>query len=361
MQANSDYLLIETIRQVGVSNYSLIARLTGLNPETVRYKINKQLSRLGLEVLISIDYGKLGFSMSLLSVTPNANGGRAWLDHANYLIFASKAMTLDRYLCITAVPYRYKKKYADTIAEMQTLHLIDEYEFLPVSWVRYPPLRSEFFDLESGQWKVDWNKVDNSQNEIGTTSKMVDTEARIDQIDAKILRYMQEEPTVSPARVAKLIGANARTVRYHYSEHVMKGGLVLCNNVRWSDRNHQGKGTQTMQIALVFTRIPAEETTNVRKLCNKIPFTVLEASLEERGHFAYLDVPMEHFHDTVNYIERNTASATYQHQMFILDSSKTQFLNIPEELFDKERGWRLVPTLSQPPVANSEPQKTYES
>ena len=33
---NQDYLLIETIKRVGPSNYSLLARLTGLNPETVR-------------------------------------------------------------------------------------------------------------------------------------------------------------------------------------------------------------------------------------------------------------------------------------------------------------------------------------
>ena len=55
---NTEYLLLETIRQVGVSNYSLIARLTGLSAETVRYKVNKQLSKMGLGILINIDYAQ---------------------------------------------------------------------------------------------------------------------------------------------------------------------------------------------------------------------------------------------------------------------------------------------------------------
>ena len=59
---NTEYLLIETIRQVGVSNYSLIARLTGLSAKTVRYKVNKQLSKLGLGILVNIDYAQLARS-----------------------------------------------------------------------------------------------------------------------------------------------------------------------------------------------------------------------------------------------------------------------------------------------------------
>ena len=51
---NTEYLLIETIRQVGVSNYSLIARLPGLSAETVRYKVNKQLRKMCLGNLVNI-------------------------------------------------------------------------------------------------------------------------------------------------------------------------------------------------------------------------------------------------------------------------------------------------------------------
>ena len=344
MQPNAEYLLIETIRQVGVSNYSLIARLTGMNPETVRYKINNQLSKLGLQILINVDYSKIGFQMGLLSVKPNPTAGRTWLDHASYLTFVSKVMAQDRYLCLYAIPHRFKKKYSDAISEMNSLNLIDDFSLTPISWVRYPPLRTEFFDIDTGRWNINWGRIDMMKQELGVASKTIDTDAKIDYIDAKILKYMQEDPTISPAKIARLIDANPRTVRFHYSEHVMKGGLILCNNVKWSKPATQGDPRQTMQLAVLYDGVSGDLPAAARRICNRIPFTVMEAQFEERGYFAFLDIPMEYFHETVSYLERSLPGQPSDRQTLILDPGKTQFLNFPEELFDSERGWRLLQT-----------------
>ncbi len=59
-----------------------------------------------------------------------------------------------------------------------------------------------------------------------------------------------------------------------------------------------------------------------------------------------MDVPLEYFHETISYLDRYTSSLTTKKEMLILDPTKTQFLNVPDELYDRERGWRLlqVPT-----------------
>jgi DNA-binding Lrp family transcriptional regulator len=332
---------------VGVSNYSLIARLTGLSAETVRYKVNKQLSKLGLGILVNIDYAQLGFTMGMLTVTPDQNAGRTWLDRASYLILISKVMGQEKYVCLYALPNRFKKKYLDSITELQNSGLIDQFESSEISWIRYPPMRSEFFDLDSGRWKVDWKKVDTTQNEMGPTSHLINMDAKIDYIDTKILRYMQEDPTISPSKIAKNLGANARTIRYHYAEHVLKGKLILGNNVRWTKGLVPGKTPEVMQIAVIFKNLEPEELNAVRKLCNKIPFTLLEAASENRGYFAFMDVPLEYFHETMSYVDKNTSVIATKKEMIILDPTKTQFLNVPDELYDKERGWRLLQMGSQ--------------
>ena len=339
---STEYLLIETIRQVGVSNYSLIARLTGLSAETVRYKVNKQLSKLGLGILVNIDYAQLGFTMGMLVVKPDQNAGRTWLDRASYLILISKVMGQEKYVCLYALPNRFKKKYLDSIAELQKLGLVDDFESSEISWIRYPPMRSEFFDLDAGRWKVDWKRVDMTQSEMGPTSHLVNVDAKIDYIDTKILRFMQEDPTISPSKIAKNLGANARTIRYHYAEHVQKGKLILGNNVRWTKGLVPGRTPEIMQIAVIFKNLEAEELNSVRKLCNKIPFTLLEAAFENRGYFAFMDIPLEYFHEAMSYLDRNTSVIATKKEMIILDPTKTQFLNVPDELYDKERGWRLL-------------------
>ena len=340
---STEYLLIETIRQVGVSNYSLIARLTGLSAETVRYKVNKQLGKLGLGILVNIDYAQLGFSMGMLVVKPKPSSTSSWLDMANYLILVSKVMGAEKYVCIYAVPYRFKKKHIDSMTDLQKIGLVDTFDYSEISWIRYPPMRSEFFDLDSGKWKVDWKKVDLTQSEAGPTSHLINQDAKVDYIDAKILRFMQEDPTISPAKIAKNLGANARTVRYHYAEHVQKGRLILGNNVRWIRGQVAGKSPEIMQLAFLFKGLEPEELNTVRKLCNRIPFTLMEASTENRGYFAFLDVPLEYFHDTISYVEQYTSTLGSKKEVIMLDPTKTQFLNVSDELFDKERGWRLMP------------------
>ena len=59
---NQDYKLLETIKQVGVQNYSLLSRLTGINAETIRYKVNRHLTKLGLIVQ---DDGGLLFALAV--------------------------------------------------------------------------------------------------------------------------------------------------------------------------------------------------------------------------------------------------------------------------------------------------------
>lgn len=340
---NTEYLLIETIRQVGVSNYSLISRLTGLSAETVRYKVNKQLGKMGLGILVNIDYAQLGFSMGLLTVKPNPKAEKSWVDLASYLLLQSKNMGADKYICMYAIPFRFKKKYIDSISELQKLGLIDSFDTQEISWIRYPPMRSEFFDLDTGKWNVDWKRVDLTSSETGPTSHLVNQDAKVDYIDTKILRFMQEDPTISPAKIAQKLVANARTIRYHYSEHVLKGRLILGNNVRWIKGITPGRSPEIMQIAAIFRNLESEELNMVRKLCNRIPFTLIEAAFENRGYFAFLDIPLEYFHETMTYIDRNTSLFNSKKELAILDPTKTQFLNLSDELYDKERGWRLMP------------------
>src|SRR5437879_8158922 len=146
---NQDYVLLETIKQVGASNYSLLARLTGLNPETVRYKISKQLGRFGLGLTVNINYGELGFSLGLMKITANSTSGKAWSDHVHYLMLLSKVVGTNNNICLYGIPFRFKKKYAESFEELKQKGLIDDYQMTELYWIRYPPFRSELYDFET--------------------------------------------------------------------------------------------------------------------------------------------------------------------------------------------------------------------
>src|SRR3989442_13847118 len=123
---NQDYVLLETKKQVGDSNHSLMGRLTGLNPETVRYKVSKQLAKFGLDLSINVNYSELGFSMGLLTITAggNSNGGAVagsggWLDRVQYLLIMGKGVGTDKYVCLYGIPYLFNKKNLRTTSALK--------------------------------------------------------------------------------------------------------------------------------------------------------------------------------------------------------------------------------------------------
>jgi DNA-binding Lrp family transcriptional regulator len=334
-----DHLLIETIKQVGVSNFSLIARLTGLNPETVRYKIHKQLSRMNLAVNVNIDYGLLGFKIGVMKVKGTEADGDSWLDQTSYLTFAAKTMGTNDFTCLYAIPPNLKKKYLDSYEAMKQDGLIDDFEASEIFWVRYPPFRSEYYDFDDKRWVVDWQQVDRTYHEAGVISSPHGHEAKMDLFDLRILKRIQQNPTITVTRIAKEMKANPRTARYHYLEHIVKNKLILSFDVRWA----QGKLSRPddlMQVVYSANQLNEDQKDEVGKVFNRIPFTWLEAGNGD-GYLAFLDIPITDFHETVRYVERNTEAVRDKLGMTMLDPSKTRLFKVPEEMFDKKMGWRL--------------------
>jgi hypothetical protein len=337
---NRDFLLLETIKRVGVQNYSLLSRLTGLNPETIRYKVNKHLTKLGLNTTININYGELGLSVAYLVVTPAA-GGKSWLDTMSYVIFNGKILGANKHFCLCAIPFRFKKKYNDILEDLKAKKVIQDYELKDLYWVRYPPFRAELYDFEERTWKMDWNKFGLFSNEVGPSFVSLNRDSMVDFIDLKILRSLMDDPTIPLAKAAKTINANPRTVRYHNTEHVNTGKFILSSNIRWVRPMQEGRPGNLMQVVLLFRKLDEHSIERVRKFCNNLPFTWFEGGTEERTYIAVADVPMETFHDTMQKAEVYLRALDQGYETMLLDPSSSKSLGIPDEMFDKERGWRL--------------------
>jgi len=338
---NQDYLLLETIKRVGVQNYSLLSRLTGLNAETIRYKVNKHLTKLGLTTTINVNYGELGLSMGYINVRPNGTSGRSWLDRMSYLVFVSKNIGSNKYFCLSAVPFRLKKKYMDLLEQVKQEGLIEEYEYKELYWVRYPPFRPEFYDFEERGWKVDWNRFDMTMGEIGPSFLSVNRDSVVDLVDLKILSAFLKDPTTPLAKTAKEMDVNPRTVRYHNAEHVTKYKFVLSNNIRWVKPLQEGNPGGVMQAVIMAQKLDEKGMSTVRKFCNSLPFTWLEAGTEERDYLAVIDIPLSEFQTCMQQIEMHLMRVGKAYEVMMLDASKTKPLSIPDEMFEERRGWRI--------------------
>ncbi len=336
---NLDFLLFETIKQIGVSNYSLLARMTGINPETVRYKISKQLTKYGLSVQVNLNHPELGMSVGLMLV--DAEPSKEWLGELSYLFFEGKVIGASKYACLFAVPFRFKKKYVDVLSYLKQEKNIIDFEVFDSKWTRYPSFRPEFYDFDSKKWNVDWKRVDMTMAESGAAALDVNREAQVDYFDVRILKAMQVNPTVSLTSVATEMEANPRTLRYHHAEHVVKGKYILNSSVRWKRPVLEGRPGELMQMLVLYRSIGQEKVAKARKLINRVPFTWFEGGSEGWDYYAVLDVPIELLHETTRYIESGSEDVKNSLSILMLDSLKSRSLHLPEEMFDPKRGWTL--------------------
>jgi hypothetical protein len=117
-----------------------------------------------------------------------------------------------------------------------------------------------------------------------------------------------------------------------------------------------------MQVMAAFKGLQQEETATVRKLFNKLPFTWVEGGTEGKDYFAFMDIPILAFHDCVRFIETSLGEVRSKLEMSILDSAKTQYMNVPDEMFDKRLGWRLfgADEVVNSPAPDGEPRESRQ-
>ena len=293
----------------------------------------------GLGVQVNLNHAGLGMSSGLVVV--DADPAKDLLDEVSYLFFEGKVIGASKYVGLYAVPFRFKKKYGEMLAYLKQQNGIEGYQIYDAKWLRYPSFRPEFYDFDAKVWNVDWKRVDMTQGESGATSVEIDRDAQVDYLDVKILKAMQENPTVSLAKVAAELHVNPRTLRYHHSEHVVKGKFILNSNVRWKRPALEGKPGDLMQLLTLFRGVGFDGVVRARKLMNRIPFTWIEGGSETGDYFALLDVPLDKLYETTRYIEANTGDVRSNLTIMMLDSMKSRYLCLPEEMFDPKRGWTL--------------------
>jgi hypothetical protein len=114
----------------------------------------------------------------------------------------------------------------------------------------------------------------------------------------------------------------------------------------------EGKANEIMQVFVSFRGLGQDEITIVRRLFNSLPFTWLEAGTEARDYYAFMDIPIQSFNETMSHIEARIGVMKNKFEMTMLDPTKTESMNVPEEMYDRRYGWRLL-GLPEDPMGQS--------
>ncbi|MGA1974619.1 MAG: hypothetical protein ABSG92_03200 [Conexivisphaerales archaeon] len=337
--------IVRAIIQVGPGNYSLISRLTGIPPETVRYKIKNQLYRRGVAIHALIDAEKfdlqryivmMSFSDSYQAISKYILQS---LHELAYLTYYSGQLMSKEYYCLFQTPRLYKSQMMEFLDEMVNLGILTGYSLKPIIWVNYLSLRPEYYDFQEGRWDIDWQALSTVSEvpKIGASSEYDKNE--YDKMDILLAKELALNSLSTVAEMSKKLNINVKTLQYHYNSHVLERKMVTKYIVRW-----MGDLESIKKHRIIYGRVFAKDLSqsqlqDIRKAFYSIPFTWSEAAAGNRDlYLVEMAVPVEHYLYVQYYLNNSLGSLAECLDFKTIDVGNSLAFTIPHSLYDSVAG-----------------------
>lgn len=339
--------VVEALKAVGPENCSLISRMTGVPIETVRYKIKRQLPSKGFRFHVGVDYDRLDLTRYWLTLDFTS----AYRDMAvqildalaevGYLIFYARLTPRGTFVAIVALPSEARRKYSGFLDHLTELGILTTYTMEELAWAQYLSLNPKNYDFSSQTWTVDWPSLQRTPVSFGATEQPSEP-SKIDKLDLHILKELQLDSTQTFAAIAKKLNINPKTIRYHYSRHIVGQRLISRYLVRWMGDIESTKRHSLLNLKMWFRNLTSTELKTARATILRLPFTWSEMlATDGKLYVAEVHVPLQLYPDTLEFLRKSMADFSSKMDYGVTDYSASSVHTIPYKMYEDETGWRF--------------------
>jgi hypothetical protein len=336
--------LIEAIDRVGIQNISLLSRMTSMPIETIRYTVKKRFPNLGLKVSLTLDHRTIGleryfavlkFSDAFAASIPSIMRG---LSKEAFLTYFSRTALDRRYVALFSVPVSLIDEFNEFLKRLVQEGVLSEYETRRLEWARHPELKGRYYDFSTGAWDVDWKKI-GSEREAPPALRVGEeplSTPEIDATDALIIKELELDAWRNIAEIARKLGLNERTARWHYTKHVSH--MANSNYVHWFPASPPDV-SKAVGMIYEFNGVTKAQVAKLRLVFNNFPFSWFEAGSQDGYYQVHLGMPAEAFMESARFLSSNLAPIVGSWGTHTLDIATERWYTIPYENFDGKKGW----------------------
>lgn len=343
--------ILDALKKYGPRNLSLIAMLTGLPKETVRYKVKKQLKEMGFTIKTIPHYFKMGLTRFFGIVSFTKNGSKYaqeildWLGVNSYLSYYGKIAFSNKYIVMLSPPTRWDSEFINMFEELATKDIIADYDFKEVVEVGYPHVSYRLFDFKKCEWRLDSDIEYNA--DIIALQRISQQEAAnyvVDTLDLAIISELHIDAFKPLTDIAAQYGKDPRLLRYHFQEHIVRKGLLAGYLLTWYPN-----GERSFDIArwwVSFGPRSERELSKLRNMVSSSPFCKSYQIANDGSFIAYM-IAEKQLIGAIN----NLSKKLEEEGIFgepVLEQDGTNF-TITKELFTNATGWLKPPRI---PIVN---------
>jgi DNA-binding Lrp family transcriptional regulator len=343
---------------------NLVRLLTGVGPdipeisrrlerprESVRHCYKEKILNKGFAVQAKVDHEKLGLRrvIAVLDFTEEyKNFSQSILESMNELCFLvgfAKTMPRGYYIVNFSVPREFVDDLKSFLKAMKEKGMFSHLDIAEFDWIRFAPMKPEFYDFDVGMWDFDWTAKTTS--DFGSAHYMSSDPAKFDYVDLLLIKELQMDADKSLKEISDRLKVNYKKLARHYKEHVMARRLLSGYSVNWMGTTYDygiekalHRQHRNLGVTLIAREVSEYETMSLRQAFDRLPFLWSEAA--GANYFCEFTIPVEFNFEWLQYLTEAISAVKERTEVYAVDQSNAETFTIPYSLFNQaQEKWEI--------------------
>jgi hypothetical protein len=321
-----------------------ISRRLGQFKESVRYRYKEKIVNRGIAVQAAVDHEKLGLKRMMLIAEVSsqyknfASAILAAMSELCYVVGFAKTLVGGEHIINLSAPSSQISDVREFFELLKQRGMFDELELLEFDWHRNAPMRSEFYDFDTGRWDFEWQQPGPDDYRAATYAPS--SQDRFDYTDLLIIKELQIDANKSLKEISDKLGINYKKLAWHHTTHVLDRKMLPGYTVNWMGTRYD----YTLEKALhrrhryfaldLFVRNVTEmELVTIRRQMNRLPFLWSEAA--GRNYFAEFAFPVDNVVEGLEYLGNATSGVRERMSLYPINQTEAVAFTIPYKMYDQ--------------------------
>jgi len=342
--------LVKLLAEVG-PDVPEISRRLGQFKESVRYRYKEKILNKGFSVQAKVDHEKLGlrrviaildfaeeykmFSQSIL----------ASMNELCFLVSFAKTMPGGYYLASFSAPREFVDRLKFFLGAMKERGMFSRLDIVDFDWIRIVPMKSEFYDFDTGRWDFDWTAK--TASDFGSAHYTPSSPARFDYVDLLLIKELQMDANKSLKEISDKLKVNYKKLAWHYTTHVMARRLLSGYSVNWMGTRYDYAVEKALHrqhryfaVVLIVRGVTEYETMSLRQAVNRLPFLWSEAV--GANYYCEFAFPVDFVVEGLQYLTETVSAVKERTEIYTVDQSDAAGFTISYSKFSHvQKKWEF--------------------
>ena len=320
-----------------------ISRRLGQFKESVRYRYKEKILNRGFSVQAAVDHEKLGLRrLELIAEVAEpfksyASAIFAAMSELCYVVGFAKTLVGGEYVISVSAPSNQVNDVRQFFETLKEKGMFSRLELLEFDWHRNTPMKSEFYDFDTGRWDFEWQVTGSDDYQSATYAPS--SQSAFDYTDLLLIKELQIDANKSLKEISDRLKINYKKLAWHHATHVLARRMLPAYTVNWMGTRYD----HTLERALhrkhryfaldLFVRDVTElELITLRRQVCRLPFMWSEAA--GRNYFAEFALPVDNVVEGLEYLGNATNPVRERTSLYPINQTEAAAFTIPYKMYD---------------------------